>query len=120
MPYTDSIASLANATIAGLHRAEAATPRVAGRVVPPVDTPFTFVASFQPADGKTLKRLPEGKQQGDVIIVYTTTALIVGGQGTGMYPDRFTVDGSTYEVEHVAHWKAFGREHYEALARRVD
>lgn len=118
MPYTDSITSLANATIAGVHRVEAA--RVTGRVVPPVDTAFSFVASFQPASGKDLLRLPEGKRQSDVIIVYTTTALVIGGQGTGRLPDRFTVDGSTYEVEHVEHWKAFGKEHYEVLARRID
>lgn len=117
MPYTDSIASLANATIVGLRRAE--QPRAAGRVVPSVDTPFSFIASFQPANGKELQRLPEGKRNGDIIAIYTTQALTIGGPGTGFLPDRVTVDGSSYEVEHVEHWKAFGREHYECLARRI-
>lgn len=115
--YTDAITNLGNFTCSGVHRTEAA--RVAGRTVASVDTAFSFFASVQPAMGKDLKRLPQGRDAEDLIVIYTKSVLTIGGPGTGKLPDLVSVDGSTYELQHVEHWKAFGSEYYKAIGLAV-
>ena len=117
MPFTDAITALANFTCSGIRRAE--QPRTGGRVVASSDTAFSFRASVQPASGKDLQRLPEGRNIEDLRVIYTLTMLTVGGPGTGLLADRVTVDGATYEIEHVEHWPAFGTEYYRAIGHAV-
>lgn len=56
---------------------------------------FTLTnASVQPATGKDLQRLPEGKRGRDTKVVLTSTEVRVG-------TDRVSIGGSSWEVEHV-------------------
>lgn len=116
MSYAAAIGSLANDTIVISRRAQAA--RVAGREQPPASvTTIPARASVQTPTGKDLQRLAEGRLVGDVRVVFTRMALLVGGPGTGFLPDFVSFEGLVYEVEHVEHWKSFGANYYRAVVR---
>lgn len=118
MAFTQSITSLANYTLTGTRRAEAAL--VAGREQPTVNTTFTAPnCSVQPPTNEDLQRLPEGRTVDDALVVFSTTRLQVGGPDTGYQPDLLTIRGQLYEVEHLEHWPAFGVEYWYAIVRRM-
>lgn len=115
MPYTDSITSLANATLVCQRRTSAAF--IDGRAQPPVLTPFNAVASVQPGQGRDLQRLPQGHIVGDVQVLFTKTEMRAGAEGTGTLGDLVTYKGKTFEVEHVEDWSSFGAPYWRAIMR---
>src|SRR4051812_39757163 len=61
---------------------------------------FTIAACVQPAPGRDLKRLPEGRRKHDVKSIWTETALLV--------QDVITIAAEAYEVEYLYDWTAAG------------
>lgn len=74
-------------------------------------TEFDIVACVQPASGKELQRLTEGRRSKTVWSVWTATALEL--------EDVINIGGAECEVEHVADWTAAGN-FCKALAVRKD
>lgn len=118
MSYAAAVTSLANATLEVTRRAEPVAVRVAGRVQPPVTSTFSIRASLQTPTGKDLERLPEGRWTSDMRVVYTLTALILGGPGTGFLCDVVTIEGSPFEVQHVEPWDSLGGSFWRAVCLR--
>lgn len=87
---------------------------VAGEWVEGAETEIEIRASIQPAKGRDLDRIPEGRTLAGVVKLITSSELQAGGENTN--PDRFTWSGSEYEIMYVDHWKNGLITHYEALA----
>jgi len=62
-------------------------------------TTHAIVASVQPASGRDLLRLPEGRRTTETRMLYTITELLTGGEANEA--DLVTVDGALWEVQHV-------------------
>jgi len=91
-----------------------------GRWTAGASTSATIEASVQPASGKVLATLPEGERSRDPRTVYTFEALRGASQYDGTDADRLTIDGASYEVRELTHWRSAAPiAHYEALALRV-
>lgn len=65
----------------------------------------TITASVSPASGADMRRLPEGRNQIATKAVYTTTQLYAGAQGGDFEADIITIDGASWEVQHVERWQ---------------
>ena len=117
MPYTQSITSLSNETMTVTRRAENA--HVKGKEQPSTDTSFSIKGSFQPAKGKDLQRLPEGRILSEIFALWTLTELRAGTPA-GALADRVNYRGKLYEVEHVEPWLGwFGGNYWKVLVRAM-
>jgi hypothetical protein len=68
------------------------------------DATFTITASIQPASGKDLLRLPEGRRADETRTLYTATQLYTGDQGLGYEADLISLNGELWEVQHIEDW----------------
>lgn len=89
-------------------RRAAATVNRHGIKVPGESTTIPIRASITPASGRDMIDLPEGRRAGETRTLYTTTALVVGGQDAEFEPDTVTIDGEEWEVQTVARWQIWG------------
>lgn len=100
---SDVIASLDTGSYVVTRRA-AATYDTHGRAQPGGTSTITIDASVQPASGRDLLRLPEGRRSIETRVVFTPTALLVGAQGAANEADLIAIDGKTWEVQQVETW----------------
>lgn len=82
----------------------AAATITSGRAVAGAVTTLTIRASVQPASGRDLMRLEEGRRSNETRVVFTTTKLLVGEQGGANEADLVSIDGASWEVQHVETW----------------
>jgi len=75
---------------------------------------FTITASIQPATGRDIDALPEGRREYRHVNVYTDTRLIP--QDDDATGDVIDIDGENFEVVTVESWQLGGLPHYEAIA----
>lgn len=75
-----------------------------GRAVPGTTTTLTIAASVQPASGRDLLRLPEGRRSIETRVVWTPTPLLVGQQGENNEADIIAIGGGNWEVQHTEPW----------------
>ncbi len=99
----DVIASLDTGSYTVTRRARA-TFDSHGRAQAGGTSTLTIDASVQPASGRDLLRLPEGRRATETRVVYTPTALIVGGEGAANEADLIAIDGRTWEVQLAESW----------------
>lgn len=97
------IASFATGSYTVTRRAKATLVngrRVAGAmaVIPDV------VACVQPASGRDLLRLPEGRRSIETCVVFTATELLVGGEGKDNDADLIEIGGEQWECQQVQQW----------------
>jgi hypothetical protein len=85
---------------------------VRGRLEDAVETEVEITASVSPASGKDMESLPEGRNVNDVRLLFTTTELLVGGQGEDYEADVVTIGSSDFEVIHVEPWLDPGTSNY--------
>lgn len=78
---------------------------------------FQIQGSVQPATGRDMRVLPEGKQTDEVLAVFTPTELRPVGAFHGA--DILTIDGSNWEVHKVERWGSLGN-YWRALVVRVE
>ncbi len=64
--------------------------------------------SVQPAGGKDLLRLPEGRRTNETRVLFTTTQLYTGDQGQEFEADWVTIDGEYWEIQHCEDWVQSG------------
>lgn len=76
---------------------------------PITSTLMTIQASVQPATGKDLLRLPEGRRANQTRVIFTTTELFVGDQGDPFLADVVMINGEPWEVQHVETWLQAGQ-----------
>jgi hypothetical protein len=93
-------------------RSQANAP-VNGRPVAPTTSSVNITANVQPADGDTLKALPEARSGEDVRRVFTATELRCSSNT--YLPDVITIGGDRFEVIKVGGYPG----HYEVIASRV-
>lgn len=102
---TDLIESLGTGTYTVTRRA-AATTDGHGRAVAGSTSTLTITAGVQPASGRDLQRLPEGRRTIETRVVYTITPLLTGGKGAANEADLISIEGATYEVELAQKWSS--------------
>lgn len=86
-----------------------------GRVTPPTTTDTTIQASVQPAAGRDLEALEEGKRSLHSVRVYTTTALRVADARDQTLGDRLVIDGEVFEVAVVMRQRSI-IPHFKVIA----
>ena len=99
----DVIASLDTGSYVVLRRSAAGYDDQ-GRAKPSSTTTLTIDASVQPASGRDLLRLPEGRRAVETRVVFTPTQLLLGGQGSANEADLISMDGRTWEVQQSEGW----------------
>lgn len=87
---------------------------VDGRPSAPTTANVNITANVQPADGETLKTLPEARNAEDVRRLFTATELY--NMRNGFLPDIVTIAGERFEVIKVGGWPG----HYEVVVTKVD
>lgn len=87
---------------------------VNGRPSAPSTSTFPIQANMQPADGDTLKTMPEARDSDDVRKLFTATLLFV--TSNTYLPDIVSIGGQRFEVIKVAGWPG----HYEVIVQKVD
>ncbi len=99
----DVIASLDTGSYTVTRRA-AAGYDTHGRAQASGTSTLTIDASVQPANGRDLLRLEEGRRTVETRVVYTPTQLLTGGQGSANEADLIAIDGRTWEVQLAEGW----------------
>lgn len=102
MDVAGLISSFSSGTYTVTRRAAATI--TTGRAVAGATSSVTITASVQPASGRDLQRLPEGRRAIETLTLFTTTQLLVGGQGAANEADLVTIGGKVYEVQLVETW----------------
>lgn len=70
------------------------------------ESPFKSVGSVQPADSKTIERLPEALQSADVRSFWVKGEISSGGKNK--YPDIIFFRGQRFQVQSAAPWLNWG------------
>lgn len=84
------------------------------------ETDIPITASIQPATGKDLLNLEQGRRNGAVYAVYTDTAIQTAEQGASpTKADQLTIGGIRFEAVHVKPWQNNVINHYRALFARI-
>jgi hypothetical protein len=99
----DLISDFATGTYTVTRRAAATL--VKGRAQPGATSTLTVTASVQPASGRDLLRLPEGRRSIETRVVFTATQLLIGIEGAANESDLISIDGQTWEVQQVQSWR---------------
>lgn len=97
------ISSFAQSTFTVTRTARGSVTR--GKVSAGSTSSVTITATWHPASGRDLDRLPEGRSENDTRVVYTTTELYVGGQDADYEADKVSIGGDIWEVQHVERWQ---------------
>ena len=89
------------------------------------ETEIAITASVQPATGKDMDNVPEGKRNRAVVVVITSTEIMTAEQATvaddpGTEADQILRNGHRYEAVHVEDWDNDVINHYRALFARMD
>lgn len=74
----------------------------------PTLSTLTIRACVQPATGKDLLRLPEGRRSNETRALFTTTQLYTGDIASAFQADQVIIDGDPWEVQHVEDWNQGG------------
>lgn len=77
-----------------------------GKLIAPSTTTVSARACVQPATGRDLQRLPEGLRARDVVALWSVDELLTARPG--QEPDIVTIDGASWQVEHVERWDQLG------------
>lgn len=93
-------------------------------VVPGFDE-IAITASIQPATGKDMDNVPEGKRHRAIVAVFTDTEIKTAEQATsdtdpGTNPDEIERNGHRYEAVHAEDWDNDVINHDHALFARKD
>ena len=82
-----------------------------------------ITASIQPATGKDLQNLEQGRRNGAVYAVFSDTAIQLAEQAVGATPgtkaDELVISGVRHEAVHVEPWQNNVINHYRALFARI-
>ncbi len=84
---------------------------------------IAITASIQPATGKDLQNVEEGRRNSGVFAVFTSTEIRTAEQATasadpGTEADELVINGQRYEAVHVEPWANNVINHYRALFAR--
>lgn len=94
--------------------------RVKGRWVEGAETRTDFSGTWQPANGKDLEKLAEGKRSNETFKCFAPIEIefTVADADKGISGDRIEMDGVRYEVILAAPWNNGLLPHWELLCQR--
>lgn len=87
-----------------------------GIAVQGTSSTLSIGASVQPASGRDLQLLPEGRRTIETMKLWTATLLTTSESSAGA--DRISIDGATFEVVNVERWGPLGN-YTKALVQKV-
>lgn len=111
----DLIGSLSTGTYTVTRRA--AATYVAGILTPGATSTLSIVAAVVPATGRDLERLPEARRSVETRAVFTATALKIGAQAAPYESDLVSIEGDSWEVQHLETWPGLAG-YYRAIVQR--
>lgn len=111
------IADLGGATYQVTRRQR--SKRVKGVAVQGLATTHDVFASVQPATGRDLMKLPEGRRSEETRVLYAIGDLQLGGQGASHESDRVSIDGETWEVQHIEKWPGYVRAIVQLIREKM-
>jgi len=103
-------------------RVEKSGQYVNGTYVPgdfPVDVP-NVRASIQPAPGKMMQSLPEGRRSSEAYLLYTDSMLYTAETSSSQNTDIVIINDTEFEVAKVGPWQNGVINHYEVLVVKAD
>jgi hypothetical protein len=105
---SDLISSFATNAAAAQYQVtrRAKSTMVRGRSVAGATTAVQITASVQPATGRDLLQLEEGRRSVETRVVFTSAQLMIGAQGAPFESDLVAIDGRSWEVLKVESWEA--------------
>lgn len=94
--------------------------RVNGRWVEGDETRTEFAGTWQPASGKDMEKLPEGKRSDETFKCFAPIDIEFTAADTekGVSGDRIEKDGKRYEVILAAQWNNGLLPHWELMCQR--
>jgi hypothetical protein len=97
---------------------------VSGDWVKSGETSIAITASIQPATGKDMLNVPEGKRANEIYAVFTSTEIQTIRHSIptvpGTQPDQMEIFGHRCEAIHVEPWQNNVINHYRALFARMN
>lgn len=69
----------------------------------------------QPADGKTIERLPEGLRVADIQSFWVKGRNVIVASSPGKYSSVLVFQGMRYQVQHLFPWGHFGQGFQEGV-----
>jgi hypothetical protein len=117
MDLSGVVLSLASGTYTVTRRTVADPPYDADGIATAISTTtLSATGSIQPASGRDLKRLPEGRRTSESRVFFTPTEL--RSVASGQEADLISADGDTWEVSNIEPWPALGN-YYRAIITKV-
>lgn len=95
----------------------ATLPRVLGRSPPGVTSTFDINLGIEPASGRQLRDLPEGRRGDETIMIFSPVELKT--EMPGFEPDQVLYRGELWAVVTSRRWEGFSEVHYEVMAQRA-
>ena len=74
---------------------------VYGKAQAATTSTFTIVASVSPASGNDMLLLPEGQRARETRLLFTATALRMGGEGSTSLADTVSINSESWEVVQI-------------------
>lgn len=88
-----------------------------GRYTSGAVTTFAINLGIEPATGRQLRDLPEGRRGDETIMIYSPVELKT--VMPGFEPDQVSYRGEQWAVITSKLWQGFGETHFECLAQRA-
>jgi hypothetical protein len=88
-----------------------------GRYTSGAVTTFTTNLGIEPASGRQLRDLPEGRRGDETISIFSPVELKTTMPGSE--PDQILYRGEQWAVVTSKQWEGFGEIHWECLAQRA-
>lgn len=91
--------------------------RTQGRYTPGATSTFSVNMGIEPATGRQLRDLPEGRRGDETIMIFSPVELKT--TMPGFEPDQVFYRGEQWAVVTSKLWEGFGEIHYECMAQRA-
>lgn len=91
--------------------------RTLGRYSPGAVTTFSVNLGVEPATGRQLRDLPEGRRGDEALMIFSPVELKT--EMPGFEPDQVSYQGEQWAVVTSRRWEGFSEVHYEVMAQRA-
>lgn len=93
---------------------------VKGEYVPDdASTEIVIIASVQPASGRALEALPEGRRNSESYMLFTDIKLYTAEVSASKNPDLVVINSEDFEVVNVKSYQSGVISHYQVLVTKA-